>query len=196
MANGKKTLTKRSRSKAKKMIPAVRYLRYELTNSGTPGTETSHYLDISRDLSAINRRLMRQGRDYHIKRVTVISSNTNQNQGADPNAATNAGRVSFSTLPNSWMVRSAWKRGFETWNKMNATALENGPTVKPTWHDYKIRGMGSYAQSPTYLVPKDNGGNDLNLGEWTYSTYETPDGTTGADAFAGAGVFKSTAARR
>jgi hypothetical protein len=44
--------------------------------------------------------------------------------------------------------------------------------------------MGSYAQSPTYLVPKDNGGNALNLGEWTYSTYESPDGTTGSDAFA------------
>ena len=179
----KKTLTKakRSRSTAKN-TPAVRYLRYEVTNSGSPGTETSHFIDLARDISAINRRFYRQGRDYHVKRVTIVSSNTNQNQGADPAPATNAGRVSVATLPDSWMVRSAWKRGFEAWNMMNAQATSMGPSIKPTYHDFKIRGMGSYAQSPTYLVPKDNGGNNMSLGEWTYSSLVSPDGTTGADA--------------
>lgn len=170
----------RSRS-AKKTTPAVRYLRYEVTNSGTPGTETSHFIDLARDISAINRRFYRQGRDYHVKRVTIVSSNTNQNQGADPAAATNAGRVSIATLPDSWMVRSAWKRGFDAWNRMNAKASVMGSTIKPTYHDFKIRGMGSYAQSPTYLVPKDNGGNNVALGEWSYSVLFSPDGTTGAD---------------
>ena len=30
-------------------------------------------------------------------------------------------------------------------------------------------------------MPKDNGGNDVALGEWTYSVLVSPDGTTGAD---------------
>jgi len=64
------------KSTAKKTTPAVRYLRYELTNSGTPDTETSHFIDLARDLSRCNRRLYRAGRDYHVKKVTVVSSNT------------------------------------------------------------------------------------------------------------------------
>ena len=96
--------TKRKSSK-KSMTPAVRYLRYELTNSGTPGTETSHYIDLARDLSALNRRLYRQGRDYHVKRITVVSSNTPN--GGDPSGINN--RVSLATIPDSWVARNAWK---------------------------------------------------------------------------------------
>lgn len=168
----------------KKQTPAVRYLRYELANSGTPGTETSHFIDLARDISAINRRFYRQGKDYHVKRVTIVSSNTGQSQGPSPGdqPASHAGRVSIATLPDSWMVRSSWKRGFDAWNRMNAKATVMGPTIKPTYHDFKIRGMGSYAQSPTYLVPKDNGGNNVALGEWTYSALVSPDGTTSADS--------------
>lgn len=174
-ANSKKKVSK---SKADK-TPAVRYLRYNLTNSATPNTETSHFLDLSRDLSAINRRLMRQGRVYHVKRITIVSSNTNV---VAP--GTNAGRFTVATLPDSWTVRNAWKRGFEFWNRMNKnTVLVNAPTIKPTWHDFKLRGMGSYAPTPTYEVPLDNGGNALSLGEWTYSQYVSPDGTASADSY-------------
>ena len=180
MAKKTSTKAKRSRSTAK-TTPAVRYLRYEVTNSGSPGTETSHFIDLARDISAINRRFYRQGRDYHVKRVTIVSSNTIANGNVDPAQRVNAGRVSVATLPDTWMVRSAWKRGFDAWNQMNAQATKMGPTIKPTYHDFKIRGMGSYAQSPTYLVPKDNGGNALSMGEWTYSDLVSPDGTTGAD---------------
>ena len=190
MATAKKTAKKasskkmRSRSAKKtKPVPAVRYLRYEVTNSGTPNTETSHYCDLARDISAINRRFYRQGRDYHVKRITIVSRNTLGIGSADANQAVNAGRVTVATLPDSWMVRSAWKRGFNAWNMMNAQATKMGPTIKPTYHDFKIRGMGSYAQSPTFLVPKDNGGNALSLGEWTYSDFVSPDGTTSANEF-------------
>lgn len=164
-------------TKKKSKTPAVRYLRYELTNSGTPGNETSHYLDIARDLSALNRRLYRQGRDYHVKRISVVSSNTLGAPGGS------AGRVTVAVLPDSWMVRNAWRRGFEAWNRMNKEATASGGlSIKPTFHDFKVRGMGAYAPTPTYLVPKDNGGNNVSLGEWTYSALVSPDGTTSSDS--------------
>lgn len=200
MATAKKTAKKpsskkmRSRSKAKKMIPAVRHLRYQLTNSGTPGTETSNYIDLARDLSAINRRLMRQGRVYHIKRITIVSSNTIAGFdreyveglfGPNPQDYTqSAGRISFSVIPTSWMTIGAWKRGFQFWNKMNErSVLADQPNLKPRYHDFKLRGIGSYAPSPTYLTPLDNGGGAVSLGEWTYSKMVSPDGTTSADDF-------------
>ena len=188
VVNGKliSSKKKRSRSKAKKTIPAVRYLRYEVTNSASPGTETSHFIDLARDISAINRRFYRQGRDYHVKRVTIVSRNTIAYGNIDiavtgTRDQQDAGRISFSTLPDSWMVRSAWKRGFEAWNMMNAKATAMNPSIKPTYHDFKIRGIGAYAPTPTYLVPKDNGGGALSLGEWSYTTLVSPDGTSGAD---------------
>ena len=182
MAKKTSSKAKRSRSSAKKTIPAVRYLRYELVNSGTPGTETSHYIDLARDLSAINRRLMRSGRCYHIKRVSITSKNTLGVGSADANQRVNAGRFSIATVPDSWTARGAWKRGFQAWTKMQARALESsGLDVTPTWNDYKVY-LSFDMVSGTKPTPLDNGGNALSLGEWNYSTFISPDGTTSADS--------------
>ena len=165
-------------TKKKAKTPAVRYLRYEVTNSSTPNVETSHYIDLAKDLSAINRRLYRQGRAYHVKRISIVSKNT------IPSPGQHAGRVTVSCVPDSWTVRNAWRRGFEMWNKMNKqSTLADQPSLKPKFHDFKIRGIGSYAPSPTYATPLDNGGGALSVGEWTYTQLVSPDGTTSADPF-------------
>lgn len=175
----KKTSAKRSKS-TKKSIPAVRYLRYELTNSSNAGTETSHFIDLARDLSRVNRRLLRQGRDYHVKRITVVSANT-PNAG-DPGTAHN-NRVSFSTMPNSWVTQMAWKRGFQLMKQMNARAMQGiSGDISGKYADYKIY-LSHDMATGTILAPKDNGGNVAVNGEWTYSKFVTPDGTTGADEF-------------
>lgn len=178
---------------AKSKTPAVRHLRYEVTNSETPDTETSHYVDIARDLAAINRRMMAQGRVYHIAKVTVVSRNTIAgvnvyDQTAFPGATTQiqpAGFISVGVAPNSWAVRGAVRYGRELYNKMRkqAMAASSGKNNVGKYEDFKIRGLHAGAPSPTYLVPLDNGGNALQLGEWNYSTFYSPDGTTGADAF-------------
>lgn len=161
-----------ARQKNKK-IPAARYLRYELTNSGTPGTETSHYLDIARDLSLINRRLYRQGRDYHIKKISIVSSNT-ENFG---------NRISFATIPDTWVSRQAWKRGKDTWMLMMKEADHQiSGSITGTWSDFKVS-ISRDGQLATKLRPMDNGGNNYLLQEWDYSTLVTPDGTTSADEF-------------
>ena len=132
MATAKKTKSKK-RSKPKP-IPAVRYLRYELTNSGTPGTETSHYIDLARDISAINRRLYRQGRSYHVKKVTIVSSNT-------PNVqpGVNGGRVSIGTVPDSWTARGAWKRGFKAWQSQRDMVAGQQTDIRSgKYNDFKV----------------------------------------------------------
>ena len=161
----------------RKLQPAVRYLRYELTNSGTPGNETSHFIDLAKDLSAVNRRLYRQGRDYHVKKITIVSSNT-------PNSMAGAeNRVSVSTIPQSWTCQGAWKRGFNTWKLMNKEATHNLTNdISGTWSDFKVY-MSNDHRTGTALTPKDNGGNDVVAGEWTYSVYISPDGTTSDDQF-------------
>ena len=161
-------------ARKKTKTPAVRYLRYEVANSGTPGTETSHFIDLAKDLSIINRRLYRQGRDYHVKKITIVSSNT-------PNGSN---RVSFATAPNGWVSRQAWRRGFKTWTKMNkhATSAVEGD-VAGTWSDFKVYLTDDMRTGTLIPSSKDNGGNFYTQGEWNYSELISPDGTTSADPF-------------
>lgn len=176
MAARKKT------GKSKTKTPAVRYLRYELTNSGTIGNETSHFIDLARDLSAVNRRLYRQGRDYHIRKITVVSSNTTNVHDPVVNAGDHGGRITVSTVPDSWTARGAWRRGFELWRKQRKDAVGMTNVKSGTYDDYKVH-LSDDGRQATKLVPKDNGGNDLQLGEWNYASMVTPDGTTSADLF-------------
>lgn len=164
-------------AKKKAMTPAVRYLRYELTNSASAGTETSHFIDLARDLSAINRRLYRQGRHYHVKRISIVSSNT------IPSPGQNAGRITFSTAPESWPMIGAWKRGFATWNKMQKDALKAaGSDLRGTYNDFKVY-LSDDHRTGTQLTPLDNGGNSMSYGDWSYSDFITPDGTATIDEF-------------
>ncbi len=177
----------RSRAKATVLLPAVRHLRYDVTNSETPGTETSHYIDLAKDISSLNRRLYRQGRTYHVKRITVVSRDTLAGlySGAAPGSVSqqNAGRISFSTAPNSWTAKGAWKRGFKTWNLMNKEATRNLTNdISGKWADFKV--FLSYdIITGTKLIPINNGGNSPSGGTWTYSNYISPDGTTSSDEF-------------
>ena len=171
------------RKASKKLQPAVRYLRYELTNSSNAGTETSHFVDLARDLSATNRRLMRQGRVYHVRRVTIVSKNTTNVTVFEPGTSFSGGRVSVSTIPESWVTIGAWKRGFSLFTEMHkrANAAVAGD-IRGKWADFKVN-MTTDFRTATKLVPLDNGGNSVALGEWNYSTFVTPDGTTGSDEF-------------
>lgn len=158
----------------KSKTPANRFLRYELTNSGTPGTETSHYIDLARDLSRVNRRLYRQGRDYHVKKITVVSSNT-------PNGGN---RISVGVAHDTWVTRNAWKRGFETFKMMQKEATKQvSGDIKGTWDDFKVWLTPDMENGGSILQPVDNGGGAALPGEWVYSKFTTPDGTTSADDF-------------
>lgn len=162
------------KSSKKKHTPAVRYLRYDLVN-GNANTETSHFIDVARDLSILNRRLMRQGRTYFIKRITVISKNT-ENFG---------NRISFSTIPESWVASSAWSRGMKTWQLMNKEATHNLTNdISAVWSDFKVYMSNDHRGSSRILRPIDNGGDEAVDGEWTYTLLVSPDGTTSADPFA------------
>ena len=168
--------SKRSSKKTvRALTPAVRYLRYELVNSATAGNETSHYIDLAKDLSIVNRRLYRQGRDYYVKKISVVSTNT-------PNLGN---RISVATAPNSWVTKSAHKRAFKVFNEMNRQATENlSGDIAGTWADFKVY-LIQEQRSATVNLPLDNGSpaNAGLAGEWAYSQLVSPDGTAAFDNF-------------
>ena len=52
-----------------------RYLYYDLAHTGTE--EDFHYIDLARDLSAVNARLYRQGMMYGIQSFSIHDSQQN-----------------------------------------------------------------------------------------------------------------------
>ena len=157
--------------------PSVRYLRYELDNSGTPGNEVSHFVDLAKDLSALNRRLYRQGKYYYVKKITCQSRNTD-----NPPAGAS---ISVSTCPDSWVAQKAWQRGFRTWTQMNKEAKgQTSGIMQGTWADFKVY-LSDDMRTGSVLEPRDNGGNNPSTtnAEWIYAKLVTSEGTATDDEF-------------
>jgi hypothetical protein len=77
----------------------------------------------------------------------------------------------------------AWRRGFQTWQKMNAEAQEQtSGEIAGTWSDFKVYLSNSH-RGDTNEVPLTNGGAAFLEGEWDYSELVSPNDTDSGDAF-------------
>ena len=74
-------------------------------NAGDGNTTNTIYIDLAKALSMINRRAYRQGLYYYV--ASIDFSN-----GSEAYCQVN-------TLPDTWMTKQAWMRGFKMWSKMN-----------------------------------------------------------------------------
>ena len=156
-------------AKKKSMTPAQRYLTYELAvepsdlSGSTPVYRvTTMYLDIARDLSLLNRRLYRQGMDYHIKSITFMSRNTP------------TGSATASVVPCTWTVMNAYRRGRAAWNAANKDAMKNvNSSIVGKWADFRIDPVNGI-QSTAYLTPEDAAGNAYPAGtfDWEKAKFE------------------------
>lgn len=150
----------------------VRHLKYTINSTAN---QSAAYINIAKDLSAINRQLFRQARMYKVKSLTIVDNDQEK-------------FVQVGIAPDSWAMRNAVKRGFSRWNEMNDQVLSEQPSLKARWNDFKpylstrhrsaVIGAGG-----TIETPEDMNGNNLQYGEWQYSTFESPDGTSSVDGY-------------
>ena len=133
-----------------------RFLYYDLEHSGSG--EDAHYIDLAKDLSAVNRRLYRQGRNYSISNISVHDSNGDA-------------RVLMSTAPNTWATHAAWELLFNGWKKQRAEtlALTEGNMQSPRWSDFKLYLNKEHVIDTDWPKPTEDENNDITLGEWDYS---------------------------
>ena len=155
----------------KKQVPAQLILRYNLTHNGAGG-EDSHYFDLAKNLSEINRRHFRQGKVYHVSGVSFHTTSTT--------------KIKVCVAPNTWVVRNAWNRGKKLWAKMNRQVTSNsgGRSRLPKYHDFKVYMDSVMSSEVDKPQPIDSGDNALAAAEdWTYSIYESPDETATSDSY-------------
>jgi len=154
----RKSYTRKS-SRGGKIQPAVQTLTFATPGSGA----ASVYIDLSQAASLVNRRFYRQGINWAVAGIKVISLQP--------------GSVNCFKLPNTWILSNAWEKGFRAWQRMNNEALSEGPSVRPKFMDFKV-----YMDAPHHqagfggnLLPIAPFGAATVAGEWESSKMIIPD---------------------
>lgn len=106
--------------------------------------------------------MFRQGQVAHVHGGLIKDSN-------------NESVVRINVAPDTWVTRTAWRRGNRLWNKMIKEAMEGAPgLVKSKYTDFKVylnnASAGSYS-----VLPVDASGATIPSGEWNYSEYHSED---------------------
>jgi len=133
------------------------------------------YADINQIKSLVNRRFYRQGTNIAISGITLHTpgfANSGSAFYIQPNTT-----FTISRLPNSWTLSNSWEKGFRAWQRMNREALEESPSVRPRYLDFKVfaNAMHHTKGSAFNLLPTA-----CAPGEWTYSSVVTPITSGGA----------------
>ena len=121
---------KRSRGKLTGYL-TQRYLYYDLNHTGTD--EDFHYIDLARDLSAINCRLYRQGMIYGVQSFTIHDSQENT-------------EVRIGTIPTVWPVLSAYRLARRQWNRQIKSAGTDG--IRGAWDDFRVFMNNDHVSDP------------------------------------------------
>jgi hypothetical protein len=141
-----------------KIQPAAMTLTF-----ATPDTAGGrYYIDLSQAASLVNRRFYRQGINWAVAGIKVIS--------------TKAGTFSVGKLPNTWVLSNSWEKSFRTWTKMNNEALAETQSVRPKFLDFKIYADSTHHQLGfgANLLPVSYSGGVAQPGEWTASKISVP----------------------
>ena len=146
--------------KYKHSNPTITRLSFEFSGGST------EFIDIGKALSIVNRKMYRQGVYYYVNSVEIYNNET--------------GVVDLHTLPDNWVTKNAWSRGFKLWQKM--LALTNSPLVnvgRPKFHDFKVFMSVRHMQEGTSAVPSlydiNATSQTMPADEWTYSEFVSAD---------------------
>lgn len=145
----------RRKNKRSKRVPAHRFLYYALAHTGDG--EDFHYIDLARHLSMVNRRLYRQGMVYHIANVTVHDT-----QGD--------AQVRFNTAPDTWGMRTGYRRFFEAWKAQRRDVLESNPGIETgKWSDFKVYLNLDHVTDTDWPSPSNTEAAAIAVGTWDYA---------------------------
>lgn len=159
-------MARRKSTRGSKIQPAAMTLTF-----ATPDTAGGrYYIDLSQAASLANRRFYRQGINWAVAGIKVISSK--------------AGTFSIGKLPNTWVLSNAWEKMFRAWQRQQREVLEDGnqQSVRAKFNDFKIFADEQHLTSgvSSNLLPLSYTGTAATPGDWEISQIVIPNfGTPG-----------------
>lgn len=142
-----------------KTSPTITRLSFEFDGGST------QFIDIAMALSAVNRKFYRQGVYYYVNSIEIYNNET--------------GVVDLHTVPDNWITKNAWNRGFRIFQKMNNLVGPPLGAIKPKYHDFKVfmndlhRTTGSTL--PALHTINGNPGQSQLVDDWVYSQFVSAD---------------------
>jgi hypothetical protein len=132
-------------------------LRFEFDSNGLS------YIDLAKEMSKVQRKLVRQGQNFVIHGGLIQDSN-------------NEYTVRFNTAPQSWVVGTALRRGRKMWEAQFNQVLREGAIgrVKPKYWDWKVY-LNDAMRTGTIQGCVDAAGTAFPNGEWVYSKFVSED---------------------
>ncbi len=158
---------RRSNGKGRRKIePAVKRLAFELPVAASATVD--FYIDLSQCASLVNRRFYRQGINWAVSGMKVLSES----------ATTLDASINVTKLPETWVMSNAWEKGFRAWERMNNEALDESESVRPRFLDFKIFADAAHhtAGYAANLLPLSSAGTYV-AGEWESSKMRIPVGS-------------------
>ncbi len=168
-------MAKRKYSKSSKIQPAVQTMTFVFSVEGA-GKER-RFIDLSQCASLLNRRFYRQGINWAVSGIKLLST------------AGVTGQISIAKLPNTWVMSNAWEKTFRAWQRMikNATDEAGNTSIKGKFLDFKIFADSDHhaAGFAANLLPHSSATTLLPIqtataGQWQASDITIPTQGTGA----------------
>ena len=154
------------------MQPAITDIQLK-TKNATSGSYLN-YVDTARELSKINRRLYSQSRLYGYQGLTFIwKQNPPAVPPASPLPVVATIEATIRTAGNTWIVQNAHTKGHALWNEMQQLVLEDNPSIKGKWHDFKVR-LHADQITAREMLALDGRGAAYGSGEWNIASYVMP----------------------
>ncbi len=151
-------MARRKSTRGSKIQPAGMTLTFNYDVAANPNA----FIDLSQVASLVNRRFYRQGINWDVAGFKVLTTGT--------------GQIQISKLPNTWVMSNAWEKAFRTWTRMNLEAMQEAPSVRPKFLDFKIYADAAHHQLGfgANLLPVSNGLGAFTPGEWESSKVVIP----------------------
>ena len=142
-----------------KTSPTMTRLSFELDGGST------QFIDIGLALSIMNRKFARAGVYYYVNSVEIYNNET--------------GVVDLHTLPDTWVTKNAWNRGFKLFQKMNSMVDQPISGIgRPKYHDFKVY-MNNRHRTTGSLLPSlydiNATATQFNADDWVYSQFVSAD---------------------
>ncbi|MDB4302558.1 hypothetical protein N9939_01900 [bacterium] len=153
-----------------KIEPAARKMFFSVPFNDAANGRIA-YIDLSQCASIVNRRFYRQGLNWAVAGFKLHT------------AATTTGTVNLYKIQDTWSASNSWVKSKALWNQMNDLVLDDQPSIKPKFHDFKISMDTEHVGQIsgvfwTNLIPynEDSAGAQTPYlqGEWTRSLLELP----------------------
>lgn len=160
----------------KKLEPAVQTFYFTTTSTTSQEPLKTDYIDLSQCASILNRRFYRQGINWMVAGIKVISSTQST--------------VVIRKLPSTWVLHNAWKKGMNAWRHMIDDAVDEAGAegVKGRFLDFKIFADAKHHDQgvASNLLPLTFDDSLTSVpsvpGQWQMSSIEVPETTTAVGA--------------